>query len=160
MNVEQNTLRWISAERLTTGSGADANVAISRDDRRLVFTTEQHASRVWAFPFDASAGAIVGHGTPVTPEQDVITWSALAPDGSKVAYVRAGSRQSDLWAVNIDGSQRELLAQNALGGQCAPNGKAIAYSLFRIESGEWALATLRSVARRGCYHPGAETQRS
>jgi Tol biopolymer transport system component len=143
VDVEQNTLRWISAERLTTGSGADANVAISRDDRRLVFTTEQHASRLWAFPFDASGGGIVGHGIPVTPEQDVITWSALAPDGSKVAYVikRAGSRQSDLWAVNIDGSQRELLAQNALGGQWAPNGKAIAYSLFRIESGEWALAT-------------------
>jgi len=143
VNIEQNTLRWISAERLTTGSGADANVAISRDDRRLVFTTEQHAFRLWAFPFDAAGGRIVGPGTPLTPEQAVITWSDLAPDGSKISYAmkQVGSQQSDLWAVNIDGSQRELLARNALGGEWARDGKAIAYSLFRIESGEWAVAT-------------------
>ena len=142
VDVQPKTLRWIAAERLTTGSGADANVTVSADGRRLAFTTEHRTSRVWVFPFNPSTGAIGGQGTPVTPESAVVTWGNLAPDGSKVAYVmkRAGSPQSDLWRVNVDGTQRELLAQSVNGGMWAADAKTIAYTLFREEAGEWALA--------------------
>ena len=56
VDVQPKTLRWIAAERLTTGSGADANVTVSADGRRLAFTTEHRTSRVWVFPFNPSTG--------------------------------------------------------------------------------------------------------
>ena len=63
-----------------------------------------------------------------------LTRGNLAPDGSKVAYVmkRAGSPQSDLWRVNVDGTPAaELLAQSVMGGMWAADAKTIAYTLFR-----------------------------
>lgn len=73
VDIDPKTLRWNSAERLTTGSGSDANLAVSGDGTRLAFTTEHRTSRLWVFPFDASTGAIGDHGTPVTPEQTLVT---------------------------------------------------------------------------------------
>ena len=146
VEVDPKTLRWLSAERLTTG-GADANAAVSQDGMRLAFTTEQHASRLWAFPLNAAMSAITGHGTPLTPEDGVVERSDLSPDGSRVAYVikQPGSRQSDLWSINIDGSRRELLAQNVVDARWSPDSKAIAYTLFRVDREEWALG-IRAIA--------------
>jgi serine/threonine protein kinase/Tol biopolymer transport system component len=141
VEIEPETLRWRSVERLTTGGGTDVRVALSRDDRRLLFTSEKRASRVWAFPFDASAGRLVAQGTPVTPEEEIVTWSTLSPDGSRIAYAtsRAGTRQSDLWTVNVNGSRRELLAQGADGGVWARDSRAFAYPMLRANPAEWAV---------------------
>jgi hypothetical protein len=140
--VEPDTLRWVSAERLTTAGGADAHGSLSHDGRGLVFTIGNRTSRLWAFPFDAAKGVVTGQGTPLTPEEGVVETSDLAPDGSRVAYVikRPGSRRADLWTVNVDGSGRELLAQDVVEGRWARDSRAVAYTLFRVDAGEWALA--------------------
>jgi hypothetical protein len=52
----------------------------------------------------------------------------------------------DLWTTDIDSGATALLAQNAVGGSWSPDGKAIAYSLFRPDRpppGEWVLAVRR-----------------
>jgi eukaryotic-like serine/threonine-protein kinase len=140
--VEPTTLAWQSAEQLTAGAGADLGAALTRDGRRLVFTTERSASRLWAFPFDAAVARVTGEGTPVTGEEGSVEVSDIAPDGERVAYIlrRAGSSSVDLWTVHVDSGKRELVAQGVISVCWSPDGKALAYSLFRLQSREWALA--------------------
>jgi eukaryotic-like serine/threonine-protein kinase len=140
--VEPTTLAWQSAEQLTAGAGDDVGVALSRDGSRLVFTMERNSSRLWAFPFDARVGRVTSEGTPLTPEEGTVEVSDLAPDGERVAYIlrRAGMKSADLWTLHADTGKRELLAQSVLSVCWSPDGKSLTYSLFRLQSGEWALA--------------------
>jgi serine/threonine protein kinase len=142
VHVDPTTLAWQSTEQLTAGAGADVDAALAHDGTRLVFTMERNASRLWVFPFDAAAGRVMGAGKPLTPEDSVVTASALAADGLKAAYTltRPGSRSIDLWVVDVNSGAHELLAQNVLGARWSSDGKAIAYTLFRPDPGEWALA--------------------
>jgi eukaryotic-like serine/threonine-protein kinase len=140
--VDPKTLRWLAAERLTAGGGADVGAAVSRDGRRIAFTTERHVSRLWVFPFDASTGGLTGQGKPVTPEEGEVQISDLSPDGTRVAYlwIQAGTTRRDLWVSHIDSGRRELLAQGVVATRWSPAGDTIAYTLFRLDPGEWALA--------------------
>jgi dipeptidyl aminopeptidase/acylaminoacyl peptidase len=143
VQVEPTTLAWQSADKLTASTGADdEGAALSRGGTRIVFTTARHVSRLWAFPIDAAAGRLTGDGTPLTPEEGGVTHSDLSPDGSRVAYVlkRPGSRRVDLWTRHIDSGERELLAHNVIAPRWSPDGKAIAYSLFRDDPEAWVLA--------------------
>jgi eukaryotic-like serine/threonine-protein kinase len=146
IRVEPRTLAWLSAERLTTGMGADVAAALSSDGTRLVFTTQRQSVRLWVFPFDAAAGRVTGEGQPVSPEEGDVTSSDLSPDGRTVAYGlrRAGSDRADLWLTQIDSGTSELFAQNAgHGPSWSPDGKMIAYNLSRPDRpppGEWASA--------------------
>jgi Tol biopolymer transport system component len=142
VHVDPKTLEWQSAEQLTAGAGADVGVALSHDGTRIVFTTELNASRLWVFPFDAATGRLTGAGRALTPEEGRANVPDLAPDGNKVAYTlrRPGTQSVDLWALHIDTGERELLAQNVISYGWSPDGKSIAYSLFRADRGEWVLA--------------------
>jgi len=142
VTVEPTTLRWLAAERLTSGGGADVRAAVSRDGTRLAFTTERRVSRLWAFPFDAAVGRLTGDGHPVTPEEGAVELSDLSPDGTRAAFLwsQPGTTHKDLWVSDIDSGRRELLAQGVLAVRWSPDGKTVAYSLFRLDRGEWALA--------------------
>ncbi len=145
IRVEPRTLAWLSAERLTTGIGADVAASLSSDGTRLVFTTQRESVRLWVSPFDAVAGRVTGEGRPVTPEEGGVTTADLSPDGRTVAYglTRAGSDRVDLWVTRIDSGRTELFAQDAVSPRWSRDGKRIAYSLFRPDRrppGEWALA--------------------
>ena len=68
VRVNPTTLEWVSAERLTTGSGPDAAAALSHDGTRIAFSAQRQSTRLWAFPFDSRSGQITGKGSAVTPE--------------------------------------------------------------------------------------------
>ena len=143
IEVDPATLRWVSGERLTTGAGTDARPAVSHDGTRLAFTTEQRASRLWAYPLDETTGVVKSHGAALTAiDEGAVQGSDLAPDGSRVAYVvkRPGSEESEFRSVKLDGTGRELIAKNSLGGVWASDSQTIAYTLYRADRGEWALA--------------------
>jgi Tol biopolymer transport system component len=146
VRVEPRTLAWLSAERLTTGMGADVSAALSSDGTRVAFTAQRASVRLWVYPFDAVTGRVTGEGRPMSPEEGAVTSWDLSPDGRRIAYglKRAGSDRTDLWLTDIDTGASELLAQNGLGPTWSPDGKMIAYNLFRPDRpppGEWALAT-------------------
>ena len=54
MTVDPETMRATGIDRLTTGPGPDAAVAVSTDGRRLAFTAKSQRIRTWLFPFDAT----------------------------------------------------------------------------------------------------------
>ena len=66
VQVNPATLEWVSAERLTTGSGPDAAAALSPDEKRIAFTVQRRSTRLWAYPFDSRSGRITGTGSALT----------------------------------------------------------------------------------------------
>ena len=97
MRVELRTRwQWVSAERLTTGAGADVAAALSSDGTRLVFTQSENPSRLWVFPFDPVAHRVgFRRGPAVTRGRcERVNAADLSPDGRIVAYSlrRAGQR--------------------------------------------------------------------
>ena len=86
MTIDPKTLRGTGIERLTTGSGPDAGLAVSRDGRRLAFTAKSQRIRPWLFPFDATTGHIKGNGNAITSPGRTSVEASLSRDGTKVAY--------------------------------------------------------------------------
>ena len=84
LNIEPDTLRADSIERLTTGPGLDTQPAVSADGRELAFTAETQHVRSWLFPFDASHGRVTGAGTAVTSTAVEAWWQNLSRDGKKL----------------------------------------------------------------------------
>jgi Tol biopolymer transport system component len=58
MRIEGIALRGTAIERLTTGAGADTELALSPDGTKVAYTTEAVHSAAWLFPFDASSGRV------------------------------------------------------------------------------------------------------
>jgi Tol biopolymer transport system component len=95
VTVNPLTLRWESLERLTTGPGSDTSVALSRDGRKLAFTSGKKQIRVWSYPFDPNAtnaklytvrvsGGCWVRVTDGTSWDDKPRWS---PDGKTIYHV-------------------------------------------------------------------------
>ena len=145
MRVNPATLEWVSAERLTTGSGPDAAAALSRDGKRIAFTAQRQSTRLWAFPFDSGSGRITGKGSAVTSEDAGAEQAALSPDGRFVSYSsrRPGRSRVELLMTDIDANTTEVLGDYGSLGAWSPDSKTLAYALERPDRpppGEWALA--------------------
>jgi Tol biopolymer transport system component len=121
ITVDPATEHWIEGpERLTTGGGEEAHVALSPDGGRLVFTSKATRSRIWAFPFDPALGQTTGEPHPLRQSgAGEVDFDARA-DGSKVAYrtVRAG--RSELWERSVHEGQERLLLSSANWAMAKP----------------------------------------
>ena len=74
--------------RLTTGPGQESSLALTKDGRRLAFTSETAKARIWQFPLDEATLTIreqLGH--PLTDGTTKPQNATLSPSGSKIAYV-------------------------------------------------------------------------
>ncbi len=136
VTVDPATLAWIGGpDRLTTGAGDDADIALSLDGTRLVFSAKTLQTRLWSFPFNAVDGRIIGAGEPVTSggagEQDA---EALR-DGSKIVYSAVRAGRQELWERSlIDRRERLVIASSGwtlTRPHWSPDGTRIAYSRRR-----------------------------
>ena len=115
-------MRATGIDRLTTGPGPDAGVAVSTDGRRLAFTAKSQRIRTWLFPFDATAGHIKGSGEAITSPGRMSVDPTLSPDGAKVAYVvphgegnepAIGDVRNELWVKSLlDGSEVPVISDD------------------------------------------------
>jgi Tol biopolymer transport system component len=135
-------------ERLTTGTGQETTVAVSPDEKRILFTSSTSRSRLWAFPLDSSAGRIVGEPEPITRgSTGEVDFDARA-DGSKVAYraVRAG--RNELWERSLgEGRERLLLSSpdwKLVKPRWSPDGAKLAFLRCGHEGGAPVLAVLNA----------------
>jgi eukaryotic-like serine/threonine-protein kinase len=132
VRVDPRTLAWLSADRLTTGPGADVTAILSRDGTRMAFTTESASVRLWAFPL-TSLTKRLGAGRPLTDEEAVVSNSVLSPDGRFVLYnlSRPGMRErAELWLTSILDHSSEQVTTNAIAGCWSPDSRMLAYVSF------------------------------
>ena len=103
---------WVAGpDRLTTDADQDADIAISPDGTRLIFSAVSSRTRVWTFPFDGLSGRIHGPGEAVT-SGGVAEQDADSPaDGSKLVYSAVRGSRQELWERSmLDGRERLLLS--------------------------------------------------
>ena len=120
MKVDPKTLRATGVERLTTGQGPDARVAVSADGRQLAYTAKSQHIQSWLFPFDATTGQIRGKGDAITSPGRMSLDPVLSAEGTKVVYfVPHGERsgpafgdvRNELWLKSLaDGREAPLIS--------------------------------------------------
>src|SRR5215472_12235911 len=86
VTVDPEALRATGIDRLTTGPGPDAGVAVSTDGKRLAFAAKSERIRTWLFPFDATTGQIRGNGDAISSPGRLSVDPTLSRDGTKVSY--------------------------------------------------------------------------
>lgn len=146
VTVDPQTLRWLTGpERLTTGAGQDIDIALSRDGKKLAFTTSTISTRIWSLSFDAVAGQVNGEGEPITAPGLNVLGPALSRDGKRLAFVvhpstdaelsaarRAG--KDELWEKSMEDGSERLLASDDFFRQApcwSRDGRYLAYRRYR-----------------------------
>jgi Tol biopolymer transport system component len=116
--------------RLTTGTGREADVAVSPDGRKMLFTSTASRTRLWAFPLDRVSGRIAGAPHAITERSTGEADFDARADGSKVAYraVRAG--RNEIWERSLSGGRERLLLSSPDGilarPRWSPDGTTLA----------------------------------
>jgi len=136
VEVDPTSLAWRSAERLTTGGGADVNAALSPDEARIAYVQRASSYRLWSFPFDADAGRVTGEGAPFSEEGASPLNFDLTADGNGAVYnlLRPGSDRAEIWVHRFDTNQQQLVVPNGYDPIWAPDGTSILYSKWRSDS--------------------------
>jgi Tol biopolymer transport system component/DNA-binding winged helix-turn-helix (wHTH) protein len=139
MNIEPQTLRATSIERLTTGSGVDTQLDVSTDGKKLAFTVETLHVRAWLFPFDATNGRLTGSGQAAT-SLSVNAWEQnLSRDGTKLAFSNYRAGKFELWEKSLlDGHEAPLVSDDydRVAPQWSPDGRRLAYQRANSSTGE------------------------
>ena len=131
VGVDPDDLSWISAERLTTGAGADVLGTFSPDATKLAFGTHDESSRLWLYEHDGARP--LGVGQPVTEEGTDASFCSFSRDGRYIAHIlmRVGSSRLETWVRPVDGGPGELIATDTDGAAWSPDGRALAYAYAR-----------------------------
>jgi Tol biopolymer transport system component len=135
VTVDPETLSWIAGpERLTTGLGTDADVAISPDGKKLAFSSRIESTRLWSLPFSARLGQIKGAGQPLTPTGMNAYGPEFSRDGKKLALLvrRPGdeNRRTELRVRSMSNGTEVLLAADGrtrYPPRWSRDGKYLAY---------------------------------
>jgi Tol biopolymer transport system component len=139
MTVDPETMQATRIDRLTTGPGPDAGVAVSTDGRRLAFTAKSQRIRTWLFPFDATRGHITNSGEAITSPGRLSVEPNLSRDGTKVAFfVPHGESlglgyldvRNEAWVKSlVDGSEVPVISDDYSRWfpRWSPDGKQLAY---------------------------------
>jgi serine/threonine protein kinase len=106
VDVDKDTLRWRSADRLTTSGSNEGAIALSRDGTHLAFTNRVGATRLWTFALDATGARIVDPGKPITDDGAGVEDFDLSRDG-RLARSRWHARDTRVSTCGRPKSKRE-----------------------------------------------------
>ena len=148
MTVNPRLEKAVSVERLTTGSGFDMDLAVSRDGKNLAFTGKSSFIRAWLFPFDPNNGTVSGVGRPVTSAGMEAWLVALSPDSSRLVFGGNRSGKFTLWQKTVDGGpETPILIDDSHGryfAQWSPDGTHLAYPRIDLANREIQVSTWSS----------------
>jgi Tol biopolymer transport system component len=150
VNIWKAPVNGGNPEQITAGVGEDAELDLSSDGQRLVYST-YHAN------VDLSIVPVDGSSTSTQWLTNDSVRSELAPryspDGSQIAYFssRSGSEGEGLWVINADGSNLTPLVvdrRRNVFPSWTRDGSAIVF-LTSSSGVAWTDAELRRVALGG-----------
>jgi Tol biopolymer transport system component/DNA-binding winged helix-turn-helix (wHTH) protein len=149
LQVDPETLRAASIDRLTTGPGPDAGAAVSKDGKRLAFSAKSQRIQTWLFPFDATTGQIKGDGAAVTSPGRTSIEPDISRDGMNLAYYvphgetggkRIGDVRNEVWVKSlVDGSEAPVIADQEYSRwfpRWSPDGTRLAYERRNLKTNE------------------------
>ncbi len=149
VTVDPLTEKWVDGpERLTTGAGQEANLALSADGTRLVFTATASRTRLWAFPIDVASGRIAGQPYPITQGSTGEVDFDLRADGSKIAYQTVRAGRNELWERSTLAGQERLLLSSTDSRLAkplwSPDGAKLAFLRCATRDNSVAVAVLNT----------------
>ena len=107
-------------QQVTTGSGQDVNLTISRDGKRLAFSILKQNADIWKLPVSPQTGLPTGPPEPVVATTREDSRAALSPDGQMLAFNSDRTGDMNIWVASMkDGSARQLT--RGPGGDFQPN---------------------------------------
>jgi Tol biopolymer transport system component len=114
IRVDPQTSRMVGErERLTIGAGQDTDLALSADAKKLAFTIRTEQTRIWSFPFDATAGQIKGKGQPESPAGMDAFMPDLTQDGRRLLFAAVHAGKDELWEKTLTDGRETLLAADS-----------------------------------------------
>jgi Tol biopolymer transport system component len=129
IRVDPASLAWTGGpERLTTGAGADTEIAISPDGQRLAFSVYSGRPAMWSFAFDPNHGRIVDAGRPMRADAIIGRGADIETDGQRVVYRAVRGTRQELWEHSSAGDR--LLGSNAWvsAPRLSPEGQRVVYA--------------------------------
>ncbi|HEX7253948.1 MAG TPA: protein kinase [Thermoanaerobaculia bacterium] len=95
--------------QLTTGAGQDVEASITRDGRRLAFSTLRQNANLWRLPVSPSTGLATGVPEKVVASSRENSRGAWSPDGRTIAFNSDRTGDMNVWIHQLsDGSSRPL----------------------------------------------------
>ena len=135
VGVEPTSLRWISGpDRVTNGTGRDADLALSPNGKRLAFTVRTEHTRLWLLPFDSASGRMKGGGQPITAAAVDASYPDLSHDGQKLVFRAQQAGKEELREKSLkDGHETVLVCDglSRLRARWSRDGSRLAYSVLR-----------------------------
>lgn len=110
LDLYSGSLGGARPARLTRGSGRDHEPALAPDGR-IAHARDASVPGSGRDIYVLGAGAAPRRLTTDPADDSAPAWS---PDGERIAWVRQGSEDSELWMMNADGSCARPLTDNAL----------------------------------------------
>jgi Tol biopolymer transport system component len=109
IKVDSGSGRWVGGpDRLTMGTGHDAQLAVSPDGRRIAFSSRSERTRVWGLPLRSTQDPAAGMGEPVGPAGPYSNVVDASANGLKVAYRAVRRGTEELWVRRADTNLEQL----------------------------------------------------
>ena len=117
-------------EPLTVGRGGEAQPAISRDGKQVIFTATDISSNLEISPFDAEQGRVLGVPRILTKGGIETYFHSFSPDGQAVAFDSWRGGTSHLWRLDRDSFPVQLTSDPNYSDtvpKWSPDGSVIAF---------------------------------
>jgi eukaryotic-like serine/threonine-protein kinase len=150
--IEKNRIPSGFLQQLTTGAGQDVEATISRDGRRIAFTTLKQNANLWKLPVSPETGL------PTAPVEKVIVSSredsrgAWSRDMRLLVFNSDRAGEMNIWIQRLDGGPARQLTRGAGGDfqpRFSPDGRRVVF--FSSRSGNvdiWVVEVDTGHARR------------
>lgn len=120
IRVAQEGKPFGAPQQVTAGAGQDVEVTISRDGKRLAFSTLKQNADIWKLPVDPASGIPAGSPVAVIAGSREESRGAWSPDGAQIAFNSDRGGSMNIWLYSArDNSIRQLT--RGAGGDFQPN---------------------------------------